>query len=317
MRWIRDMKKRSAAAICLCACLCLAGCGRVMDRYEEKKTGYTAAASCYPIYCLCLMAMEGIEGAELHCLIQPQDGCLRAYEWSEWDMRKAAEYDLLVLGGRGLESYGSQVGAWEDGPAVLTVMTGMELMGQGQSAGEDGSHFEGENPWLFLSPDGAEKMLKSICANLQGLDPEYEEKYAENYEKAAEKIRILGEDMRYAGLGLEGKRAACLQEGIVYFAEFMGIGTVYTYPRESGENVVDNDLEALLEGLHESGAEAVLVEEQAPDSLVWALEDAGYRVCRIDVLSAHMEDGDAEGYIRIMKENAERWKETWYEKEQK
>lgn len=306
------MKKRILAVLCACLLLGTAGCRRVMDDYEGPKAGYRAAASCWPIYELCLMAMDGVEGVTLSCLTQPQDGCLRAYELSEWDARRAAGYDLIVLGGRGLESYAAALSAWEGGPTLLTCMTGMELINQGvKVSDEDASHFDAENPWLFLSPEGAERIVKSICANMQALDPDYADKYAENYAAASEALKALGEDMRYACLGLEGKKAAVLHEGLLYFAQFMDIEVAYTFPRESGDGVVDNDLAALLAGLADSGAEAVLLEEQAPDALARSLEAAGYRVCRLDTLSAHPADGDREAYGRIMRENAERWKKIW------
>ena len=43
---------------------------------------------------------------------------------------------------------------------------------------------------------------------MQALDPDYADKYAENYAAASEALKTLGEDMRYACLGLEGKKAA-------------------------------------------------------------------------------------------------------------
>ncbi len=48
----------------------------------------------------------------------------------------------------------------------------------------------------------------------------------------------------------------------------------------------------------------VFIEEQAPAHLVEALETAGYPVARIDTMTAHPADGDAQTYERVMIENA-------------
>ena len=52
-------------------------------------------------------------------------------------------------------------------------------------------------------------------------------------------------------------------------------------------------------------ARVVLVEKQAPSSLVGALEGAGYVVARLDVLSTRRADMGAEGYFAAQQENAE------------
>ena len=65
------------------------------------------------------------------------------------------------------------------------------------------------------------------------------------------------------------------------------------------------DLDDLLEALAESGAEVVLIERQAPQNLIEALESAGYTVARLDTLMTHAADGDREAYERAMLENAE------------
>ena len=47
-----------------------------------------------------------------------------------------------------------------------------------------------------------------------------------------------------------------------------------------------------------------MIEKQAPASLVETLEEAGYAVARVDVLSTLREDQGAEGYFAAQLENA-------------
>ena len=304
-----DMKKKIAVLTVMC--LLLSGCYRVMDRYEAQRDEYWVAASCYPLYALSLMALKDAPGIALTCLIQPQDGCLRDYQLSEWDAARAAGYDALILGGRGLESYESALRGWEDGPIVTCVLYGLELKNAGVTgSGDESSHFDTENPWLFLSPEGAKDIVSAISANMGEMDPEYGELYAGNLAAALDELDETAKDMRAEMAGATRSKAAILHEGLGYFAEFMGLETVCVYRRESGAEVSDNMMDEMLAQLAEAGAEVALVEKQAPDSLTDALVEAGLRVCRVDTLSAHPADGDAGAYCRIMRENAKRLAEA-------
>jgi len=285
----------------------LAGCHRVMDEYEPEKTEYRFAASCYPMYALSLMVVQGAPGLILTCLTQPQTGCLRSYQISEWDAIQAADYDGIILGGRGLESYESTLLAWEDGPILLCAMEGLTLRNQGVTAeNENTGHFEMEDPWLFMSPEGAAQMLQNIAVSMQIIDPDYGDMYAANLAAAQEELSQLGERMRAQMENVDLGNVAILHEGLFYFAEFMGVEWVCTYAREPGEDVTDNMLVSLLEKLEKAQVDTVLMEREAPVALVRNLEEAGYHVYLIDTLSSHQADGDAQAYARIMAENAER-----------
>ena len=79
---------KSALLALLCAAI-FAGCVRIELPVPEPQTVY---ASFYPIYALAAGVCENVPGLTLSCLTQPQDGCLRSYELSDWD------YQLLDEG---------------------------------------------------------------------------------------------------------------------------------------------------------------------------------------------------------------------------
>ena len=60
-----------------------------------------------PFYALTALLTDGIDGLQLSCLVQPQDGCLRDYALSDWDLYTLASADIIIAGGRGLESFES------------------------------------------------------------------------------------------------------------------------------------------------------------------------------------------------------------------
>ena len=68
---------------------------------------------------------------------------MRDYALSDWDLSVVAyDADAVVLAGRGLESFESSLYALgEDGPAVITAMTGAVLYNQGKTGGAGNQPF--------------------------------------------------------------------------------------------------------------------------------------------------------------------------------
>ena len=84
--------------------LTLSACAPLVEEAPQESQIY---ATFYPFYALTSLLTEDIEGLRLSCLVQPQDGCLRDYALSDWDLYLLAGADLVIAGGRGLESFES------------------------------------------------------------------------------------------------------------------------------------------------------------------------------------------------------------------
>ena len=90
------MKPRLLAAILL-AGLLLTGCSIQVQPVENPRQIY---AGFYPVYALTAPLLENAEKLQLKCLTQPQDGCLRDYALSDWDLSVVAyDADAVVLAG--------------------------------------------------------------------------------------------------------------------------------------------------------------------------------------------------------------------------
>lgn len=145
----------------------------------------------------------------LHQQVQPQDGCLRNYTLSDWDLYTASNADALILAGSGLESFADTVSSLgENGPAVARVLGSLVLRTE-----EWGSaHFSGVNPWLFLSVEGARQISEAIAANMLELDPACENLYLANLHVADERLSALKTEMADilagANLTAPGRRSA-------------------------------------------------------------------------------------------------------------
>ncbi|MDO4866544.1 MAG: metal ABC transporter substrate-binding protein [Clostridia bacterium] len=289
----------------LALALCLAGCRPLVSDAPKVISVY---ATFYPIYTLTDAVIREVPDAELHCLVQPQDGCLRNYQLSDWDLYLlAAGADAVVMGGRGLESFESALFNWGDrGPAVSAVLYNLELYNQQDAAnGEQESHLSGANPHLYMSLEGAAQIIDSLYATLLSLDPDYGELYAKNAEAARARLSALLEEQRTALAPLAGRRVILMNEALIYAAQDYGLTAADWIDRESGEGMGDREIEALLERLSDAEAKVVLIERQAPQALVEALEGAGFAVARLDVMSTHREGEGFDTYLEIQRANAQ------------
>lgn len=293
------------ALILLVLMSALTGCKPLV---QEEAGPISIYATFYPIYALTDAVMQGVPDAALHCLVQPQDGCLRAYQLSDWDAALLVRgADAVIAGGRGLETFESTLFGWgEGGPAVSAVLYNLELYEPKQRAnGEAQSHFQGPNPHLYMSLDGAAHIVESISATLVSLDPEYSVRYIGNAESAIKALEALLDASRIKLAALEGRRVALMGEALIYVAEDYQLEVADWIERETGSAYGDNELAMWLERLEKADAEVVLIEKQAPQALVEALEAQGHAVALIDVLSTHAEGEGFDRYLEIQGENAQ------------
>ena len=71
---------------------------------------------------------------------------------------------------------------------------------------------------------------------------------------------------------------ALMSEALIYVAQDYELEVADWIEREPGSAYGDNELAMWLERLKEADVEVVLIEKQAPQALIEALEAAGYAV---------------------------------------
>ena len=301
-------------SIVLLLCMCLMACalsGCNLHAATEEASPETEAlsiyATFYPIYGITALIADGVPELQINCLAQPMDGCLRSYSLSDWDLALLVRSaDAVIAGGRGLETFESTLYALgEDGPAIVSVLYNLELatVKPANETGEE-SHWTDENPHIYMTIDGAIAIAERIAANLTVLDPEYADLYAENLEKAKNRLESLREEMHSTTGDLTGRKVIVMNEALVYAAREYGLDVELCYARESSESLYDRELEDCIEQLHAYDARVILLEKQAPETLRRALEEAGFRVAALDVLSTRRASEGAEGYFEAQLENA-------------
>lgn len=299
------MKTRWAALLLL-TLLLLCACAPVTKEVETQKQVY---ASFYPIYALTGMALQNTPELGLKCLVQPQDGCLRDYELSDWDLYMlSADADSVVVGGRGLESFESSLySLGENGPALITAESGLTLYNQSDETEttEDSSHLDGANPHLYLSVSGARNMTAQIAGALCKLYPQYAESIAAGAEQADEQLQALYDECQELCAGTKGEKVILMNEALIYPAVEYGLQVASWYDRESGSTLYGEPLKDALADFEKLGARVILIEKQAPVELTRALTESGFRVVLLDTLSSYSQTQGWEGYFSAQRGNAQ------------
>lgn len=298
------MKKRGLIyLLILIIAVFFSGCAPLMEPDPETLSVY---ASFYPIYALTEMIVEEVPDLTLHCLVHPQDGCLRSYSLSDWDLYLLSYgADAIVLGGSGLESFSDALRqSAEQSHAVIEALAGLPLAENPEiEQDETLAHWSGENPYLYLSIDGATQILENLSDAMSVLDPQYEEQYEKNRAAATEKMEQLKKEADAVRLLSRGRRVALLSEAMLYVAQDYEMEIAAVVPRESGTSFAQSELESCIEQLETAQTEIVLIEKQAPMSLIEALENAGFKVAQIDTMATRRESEGSNGYFDAQREN--------------
>lgn len=279
---------------------------------EPVQRDYYACS--YPIFAMAEGLLKGVDDVQLHCLIQPQDGCLRDYAISDWDLALLSSADAVFAGGRGLESFESMLYTLgEKGPVVTAVLYDMELSSQKaiNSSREEDSHWTGDNPHIYLSIDAAAEIAERIAAALTVLDPDNQEIYKTNLQTTTNRLKSLQGELQQLLNTVQKEPVIIMNEALVYAAGEYGLTIECCYVRESGEKLEDYDFESCLQMLSAYQSRVILIEKQAPFSLIQALQDAGYKVIPMDTLSTRRADEGFDGYIDAHRENVQAIVETF------
>ena len=301
MRWLA----------CLLCLLLLSGCSATETPTpkptEEVIPHQVVYASFYPLYALSSLILEDVPEMELRQLVQPQDGCLRNYQLSDWDLYQIVlNSDALILGGRGLESFESAAQALgEDGPAVISLFQNLPLHNNGKlAADENASHLETENPHLYMSVRAVPQILENLYAYMTELDPYFAETYAGNLDAALKQAEALIADYDAAQEKIPtGQPVALMNEALIYPAQDLDLNVVCRIDRESGTMLYGSVLDEAIASLKSSGATVVFLEKQAPDALIRALQAQGFAPVRLDILSTGRAENGSGGYFSRMREN--------------
>lgn len=226
------MKKLLMILILLVAVL--AGC-------HQKDTAQIVATT-LPVYEFTHTLCENT-GISVSRLVTENVSCLHNYTVQVDQMRAVEAAQVVVLSGAGLEDFLGDVLVG----ANYVIDASSELQLACGHFHEHEGHHHNHDPHIWLSPEKAKQMCRTICAELCTLYPEHKIQFEENLTRI---LKQLDDLQAYGATAL--KDLACrdlitFHDGFAYFAESFGLHILKAVEEESGSEASAKELIQLIE----------------------------------------------------------------------
>lgn len=191
-------------------------------------------------------------GAEVH-----------GYEPTPSDLQRAAEADLVLVNGLGLEGWSAQFLDRIDVPhVVVTEDVDTIPIAEGEAEGE-------ANPHAWMSPVQAQHYVTAIAGALGELDPDGAREYAENAANYGARITEVGDRLVSGLAGLpRAQRALVTCEGAFsYLARDAGLAERYLWPVNSDSDATPRRVAEVVRFVEEADVPAVFCESTVSDQV--------------------------------------------------
>ena len=213
------------------------------------------AATTLPVYEFTARLCDGT-GITVTRLITENVSCLHDYSVQVDQMRTVEAAQVVVLNGAGLEEFLED--ALKHAGNVIDASADLEL-----SCG-DVHHHEGHrhayDPHIWLSPENAKQMCKTICDRLCVMYPAHKTQFEQNL------VGLIGQldDLQAYGetslKDLEYRDLITFHDGFTYFAESFSLHILKAVEEESGSEASAKELIELIKLVKTNALPAIFTE---------------------------------------------------------
>lgn len=231
-------------------------------------------------------------GAEIH-----------GYEPTPSDLKRAAQADLVLENGLGLEGWFAQFIDRADGVSA-TLTDGVRPIPIG-----GGSEYEGRpNPHAWMSTANAEIYVENIRAALTRLDPAGADEYRRRAADYVRRLRAVGREVRAALRRVPAERRALVScEGAFsYLARDLDLAEAYLYPVNAEQEGTPQQIAAAVEFVRERRVPAIFCESTvSPEAQRQVARESGSRLAgELYVDSLSEDDGPVPTYLELLRRDA-------------
>ncbi len=191
------------------------------------------------------------QGAEIH-----------GYQPTPSDLEQAADADLIVENGFGLELWARKFTAAAGDVPTLTLSQGMQplLIEADAYAGKP-------NPHAWMSPQRAMQYVDRLVAGFSQLDPASAEIFASNGEIYKKKLQVLDDELRssLASIPADRRMLVSCEGAFTYLARDYGMEEAYLWPVNAESEVTPRRMAALINTVKARGVPAIFCESTVSD----------------------------------------------------
>ena len=179
-------------------------------------------------------------------------------------MRMIEHAEVVVISGIGLEDFLED--ALNDPTIIIDASEGAHIHAfqEGHNHSNEDHHDHGHNhdndPHIWLSPENAKNMAKSICNGLITVYPEYRYIFEENLSMLLSDLTELQQYGDTTLSALSSRELITFHDGFAYFAESFHLTIVRAVEEESGSEASARELKELIEIVKKHNLRAIFTE---------------------------------------------------------
>ncbi len=268
--------------------------------------------STFPIYLFTKNISEGRDVFAPALMLNPAQGCPHDYAPTPAELEKLSQATVLVINGRGMESFLGQAlkvakpdlkivdaSGPEDlnDPLAALLLSRDDLLGKEELHG----HEDGPNPHLFASPGAALWQVSRIAEGLAALDPDGAALYRANAARLTDELRGLAALFSEAGREWNQPKVVASHGIFDFMAKDAGFIVAEHIEEEDGVDPSPARLAQLITVVKEQEVKAVLVDPHGNIKLARALgAEAKIPVALIDPVDSGPPDAPPDYYQKVM-----------------
>jgi len=281
----------------LCLALLLGGC--------SVKKSPAIVATTAPVQQFTQAVCAGT-GLEVGLIVSDSVSCLHDYTLSVHQMAALERAEVVVLNGCGLESFLDDT--LLEGKRCIDSSAAAELLCSGHHGEEEHDGHESHDhhghdhgaydPHIWLDPENAARMTRTIAEELSALYPQHAERFRENAEAYCLRLDELKQKGCEALAALSCRELITFHDGFAYLAHGFGLELLASIEEDSGSEASARDLRRITLLVEEHEVPAVFMEVNGSRSAASVI--AAETGCGIGVLDTVM---SGEDYFTAMEEN--------------
>ena len=236
-------------------------------------------------------------GLEVGLVVSDSVSCLHDYTLSVRQMAAIERAEVVLMNGCGLEAFMEDTLAGKEdcidcsADAVLLCAHDHEEEHHGHDHGE-------HDPHIWLDPDNAAAMTRTVARELSARYPEYAEQFSQNAEAYCLRLEQLKAEGQAMLQDLSCRKLVTFHDGFAYFAEAFSLEAAASIEEDSGSEASAKDLRHITELVRREEIPAVFVERSGSCSAASVI--AAETGCAIGELDTVM---SGEDYFTAMEQN--------------
>lgn len=244
----------------------------------NSQTECEIAATTLPVYTFTSALCQGTD-IRVGQLVTENVSCLHDYTLQVSQMRMLEFAQVVVISGAGLEDFLEDV--LTGSHTVIDASANVQTHGHEHT---DGDHHHDHDPHIWLSPENAQIMVKTICTELTALYPQNRDVFAANQDALLAQLTALQHYADETLAALSCRDLITFHDGFSYFAESFHLNILHSVEEEAGSEASAAELKNMIGLVADNDLPAVFIEKSGSDAAAKIISaETGAKIYTLDM----------------------------------